>query len=493
MSLFRMTLLAFTVLVLAKSADCLAVATVTVNSGNVLRKDVPNEMDVSISISNADPTDLVGGDVQQTIFKRLAIFLPSYTDHTTTRLRYADEPASSTTTTTTTTTGTTTTASSTLSLEGFSISFRSAPEMVQNGQLVNVTLYLRITDNNSPAVFPDIFVTKQRNDVSYKVIPISVTYTGAQNSPVTVSYDVEMITAVANEDPSSLTVTPTHKSLEVAWDPKTSITYNDGVKRAPTGILVYAIDLTINQTMRFDGTVYNADRAQEENRPDSCTFEASDDMTTCSISCPSGQYMTQSEDTPPEGVKIIVQDASLDSLTIGDLDPEKDYAIFARYQPDSIGRTVECKIGRPVINYSLSEMNNLDLDAKQGDPACFVATAAYGSPMHKNLSYLRWFRDKYLLRSKAGKLFVKEYYKFGPGLAAVIAGEPLLRSITRGLLWPFVATIVLFKEATTSTLVFMAALLYMLTAIFIQRVSRPILAKMGVSRYRSLYSSRHKK
>jgi M6 family metalloprotease-like protein len=67
---------------------------------------------------------------------------------------------------------------------------------------------------------------------------------------------------------------------------------------------------------------------------------------------------------------------------------------------------------------------------------CFIATAAYGSPMHPYVKALRDFRDKYLLNNSWGRTFVDLYYKYSPPIAEKIAGNEFLKLITRILLIP---------------------------------------------------------
>ena len=70
---------------------------------------------------------------------------------------------------------------------------------------------------------------------------------------------------------------------------------------------------------------------------------------------------------------------------------------------------------------------------------CFVATAAYGSPMAQDLGTLRRFRDRHLLTNSVGRAFVSAYYEVGPHAARVIEDHDWLRSTTRFLLQPVVA------------------------------------------------------
>jgi subtilisin family serine protease len=73
---------------------------------------------------------------------------------------------------------------------------------------------------------------------------------------------------------------------------------------------------------------------------------------------------------------------------------------------------------------------------------CFIATAAYGSPMHPYVEALRGFRDRHLLTNYFGKKFVDYYYQFSPPLAEVIKESELLKAVTRVMLTPLVIFVV---------------------------------------------------
>jgi len=69
---------------------------------------------------------------------------------------------------------------------------------------------------------------------------------------------------------------------------------------------------------------------------------------------------------------------------------------------------------------------------------CFIATAAFGSPLERHVVTLRRFRDECLLKSGPGRAFVRLYYRYSPPVAAVIADHAVLRAAVRGCLVPFV-------------------------------------------------------
>ena len=76
-----------------------------------------------------------------------------------------------------------------------------------------------------------------------------------------------------------------------------------------------------------------------------------------------------------------------------------------------------------------------------GGSGCFIATAAYGSPLEPHVVALREFRDRYLQRSVLGRAIVRFYYRHSPPAAAFIARHEALRSGVRMLLTPLVLMI----------------------------------------------------
>lgn len=70
---------------------------------------------------------------------------------------------------------------------------------------------------------------------------------------------------------------------------------------------------------------------------------------------------------------------------------------------------------------------------------CFIATAAYGTPLSTEVQILSAFRDNYLLQYDVGRLFVKFYYLLSPPLAEYIGERDWARSAVRILLRPLIA------------------------------------------------------
>lgn len=70
---------------------------------------------------------------------------------------------------------------------------------------------------------------------------------------------------------------------------------------------------------------------------------------------------------------------------------------------------------------------------------CFIATAAYGTPMAEEVRILREFRDRYLVNTATGRAAVDAYYRISPPLAEFISGHPGLTPAVRLGLMPVVA------------------------------------------------------
>lgn len=76
-----------------------------------------------------------------------------------------------------------------------------------------------------------------------------------------------------------------------------------------------------------------------------------------------------------------------------------------------------------------------------GRSGCFIATAAFGSPVDPYVMSLRRFRDAHLLTSLPGRYIVGLYYRVSPPIAAFISQSQPLRTATCILLLPVVFTV----------------------------------------------------
>lgn len=96
------------------------------------------------------------------------------------------------------------------------------------------------------------------------------------------------------------------------------------------------------------------------------------------------------------------------------------------------------QIGRSAVSSTSITVASLAVKSAGSDSRCFIATAAYGSPLHPRVAALRSFRDRYLLTNKPGRLFVELYYGVSPSLANFILCHKTLRTLSCAVLRPLV-------------------------------------------------------
>jgi hypothetical protein len=70
--------------------------------------------------------------------------------------------------------------------------------------------------------------------------------------------------------------------------------------------------------------------------------------------------------------------------------------------------------------------------------ACFIATAAYGSPLAPEVTVLSQFRDDVLTASAVGRFLVHIYYCVSPPIASAIDSRESMKFAVRKLLHPIV-------------------------------------------------------
>ncbi len=77
-------------------------------------------------------------------------------------------------------------------------------------------------------------------------------------------------------------------------------------------------------------------------------------------------------------------------------------------------------------------------EGPDGGGPCFIATAAYGTPLANEINVLRAIRDQYLLTNTIGTAFVEFYYNVSPPIADFISHHPLIASLVRIILIPLI-------------------------------------------------------
>jgi len=147
---------------------------------------------------------------------------------------------------------------------------------------------------------------------------------------------------------------------------------------------------------------------------------------TLTISSTAGGSVT----TPGEG------DFTYDEGTVVDLEAEPDAGYqFIEWSGDvDTIANVEAASTTITMNDDYSIIANFEAVG-----GCFIATAAYGTPMAEEVQILREFRDECLLTNPVGKGLVDFYYKVSPPIAEFITEHPSLKPMVRAGLMPVVA------------------------------------------------------
>lgn len=319
-----------------------------------------------------------------------------------------------------------------IAVPNFYIEFRSEPTTeINSSGTHNLTVYPRIRQNTTDALAD--LIDGSADDKSLVVRIKYFENLVAKGDPV--DQTILINPTVANKAPENLSVASGFKSLSIAFTSESTIPFigaSDAESTgSPTDAVVVAIRLGANVTSLPAKTF----SPSELTDPDTtCTFDASAASGgTCVVCDNTKDYLDLAALAEVDPGNIKISSASNGSRDISGLENDEQYAIFAMYLPDGIQRSA-CLTATPSEDKTLVELNG-EGEAKQVDLRCFVATAAYGSPLHRNLRGLRWFRDGLTALHPGGKWLVELYYRMSPPLANWISDHPAAATVARGILW----------------------------------------------------------
>ncbi|MCX2864889.1 DUF4157 domain-containing protein [Paucibacter sp. PLA-PC-4] len=152
-------------------------------------------------------------------------------------------------------------------------------------------------------------------------------------------------------------------------------------------------------------------------------------------------------ETPPESFfDIEFNDVTLHWATLSDTPVEPKAGPLKRCDScGTMGRSRTFVSNNPLWEQKLSfsfEAPDADALSKEfGDIKesecnmnCFIATACYGSPLAPEVDALRRFRDTHLAPHRAGRAFIRSYYRLSPPVAAWLVLHPRERAWMRDAL-----------------------------------------------------------
>jgi hypothetical protein len=149
------------------------------------------------------------------------------------------------------------------------------------------------------------------------------------------------------------------------------------------------------------------------------------DETSFERALPARAAMLESEALQ---VPVSAAPGGLVEVDFGGLTPQTTYYVAVR----ALDR---CNAGSEL---TVTEHTTPEIEFTTVSP-CFVATAAYGTPMAAEIGALRRFRDRHLRTNALGRAFVGLYETVGPHLADAIRDDETARSWTRRALRPLVS------------------------------------------------------
>ncbi len=261
---------------------------------------------------------------------------------------------------------------------------------------------------------------------------------------------VTSLSSITTTAPQGGFLVSQNESLLVSWAALDSVSDANNNSTPPRGMRAYLIPRSDeNSGPNQAKTVmnnFNGSDPSSETPTYSCqlSFNESDPLAGCTFQCDNAAeelgYLNDSAmQSAYAGITIKEQLSSNSILFTGLSDTEQVYAVILQYLPEG-SRSADdssCLSGSSKKTYTYAQLTG-GKEPKLGDPKCFIATAAYGTPWHADIDALRWWRDHVLLRLPGGTLIVQAYYKWSPPLANFIGTHENLRTATQWGLYPLV-------------------------------------------------------
>lgn len=122
--------------------------------------------------------------------------------------------------------------------------------------------------------------------------------------------------------------------------------------------------------------------------------------------------------------------------------PRREHITKENNGPRQRDDRVECihckKLMVPRIKFDRGEPSErlcpFCMGSQEKNNSCFIATAAFDDGCHPTVDQLRAFRDKVLIKSSLGRIFVQKYYSYSPAAALWLERHPRFKFPARLLL-----------------------------------------------------------
>lgn len=222
-----------------------------------------------------------------------------------------------------------------------------------------------------------------------------------------------------------------HKSVTVNFEiPSGDVdALGSAPKKPASHVSIWLVDSSIVTTAQLAGKIYSGSEA--EDSATTCTLTLPGENLGECVRCDADKTYLDEIGQPP-GILYRREPVKSGSTSFTGLVNNRRYFAFMQYEPDGITRT-QCLVAIPSGNNTVTELNGAG-EATVVDFRCFIATAAYGTPLHAKIGYFRKFRDEVLLHIPGGRTVVNLYYQISPPVADFIAERPKLKNFVRNIL-----------------------------------------------------------
>lgn len=299
--------------------------------------------------------------------------------------------------------------------------------------------------------------------------PLTLKLTG-RNDDFDVTYDITMYQPIAQNDRNMIMhVIQTYECRNPVMIDANKQTDHEGFK------------LTQFSSMHVDAVYHDADAARYIGRDGNVTNRNFLDLLASQFIFtnpqPMGQPWLECAHTDDQGwqgntpnVRIKLEDIVLQECT-----PQGWFNLDTNPNNDNIGLWVNYDAAAPnwsvgdkkTISYWVVAQNNpFDLATEHippyvlltegsttsgsggggGGGGCFIATAAYGTPMAEDVRALSRFRDEHLITNLLGRGLVALYYRVSPRIAELISKNKTMKCIVRKGLKPVVGLVKKYNQ-----------------------------------------------
>lgn len=132
-----------------------------------------------------------------------------------------------------------------------------------------------------------------------------------------------------------------------------------------------------------------------------------------------------------------IQGSRTDTLILNPILAEDEGEYHSVYLPESLLNTGLVQTEPFTLRQTTSASSSSD--------TCFIATAAFGTPLAGEIDVLRGFRDDHLLGSYVGMAAVDSYYRVSPPIADFISRNELSKTMVRVMIVTLIASIEMFS------------------------------------------------